>query len=480
MTLKKPFSHPQKTSSSKSLTDSREKNSAMQKKDEQGASVQNHDARTVAIEILLDVENGKHAQAQLDAALQRKHLSRQEQGLCTELTYGTLRYYFRLNAILDKVLPKRQKLPAKVQMLLRVAVYSLFFLERVPEHAAVHHAVQSAKERFGANIANVVNGALRAILRFEGSIHEKQFYVKPADFYSVPSWLYGYFVKSYGLTQTEILLEKFLQRPKIALRLNPHHEGYASLNDFFLKQEGSSKVGHSGYVFLGGAVSREALGTSLQEWHDEGAFSWQASGSQEVLHACLKAIPELKNDFFWDACAGQGGKTLALLEQNIAVHLASDVSFSRLKLLQKNCLRLGVKAPFVVRGQAQGPWLRMPQGFWDGNILLDVPCTGFGTLARRPEIRLHRSYEDMQGLVHLQQEILHSAFQRLKPHRHIIYMTCTYNPLENEKLIEQFLTNNPTAKELFSWQTPFEHEYLEGMFVSVLTKMNATESTLQS
>ncbi len=452
---------------SKSLTEQSAAKNTMANKIALGKT---QDVRTVALSILLAVEKGHHVQAMLDAALQKNALSLKDQALCTELTYGTLRYYFRLNAILDAVLTQREKLPKPLQMLLRTAIYALLFLDRIPHHATVHHAVQSAKQRFGPHLAKVVNASLREAQRLKQACMEQSFYKKLADFYAMPSWLYGYLVKAYGNDTAQILCDKFLQRPKMSLRLNPNFSEFSALDAFFANQSHTQKIGHSGYVFLQGHVSREALGQSMSAWHEQGAFSWQASGSQEVLHQCLLAVPELKKDVVWDACAGQGGKTLAMLEQHIPVLLASDVSFRRLALLAVNGKRLGFHPPHTVLGEAQGAWFACKENSFEGTILLDVPCTGFGTLARRPEIRLHRSYEDLQTLVHVQKNILEKAFCFLAKGRHMVYMTCTYTPLENEQQIELFLQTHSQAEEVFRWQTPFAHPFLEGMFVSVMRK----------
>ncbi len=428
------------------------------------------DPRHVAVEALLDVLKGMHSQAALDLALRKHGLELKNQALCTELVYGTLRFYFRLDALLDNVLAKRQKLPEAVQMILRVALYSILFLERVPDHASVHTAVTYCKTLFGQKLANVVNGALRNLVQSKNNFHDISCYKKEADFYSLPRWLHGYFVKAYGEDIAKILMAKCLQRPNVAIRLNPKHPSFNVLNNFFMQQEHAKPVGHSGYVFLGGNVSREALSIPMQTWHEKGAFSWQAAGSQEVLQRCFDNVPELKDDVWWDACAGQGGKTIALLEQDISVTLASDISFSRLSLLQDNCARLNLDLPMLVLGGAEKSWHNFKEGFWTGNILLDAPCTGFGTLARRPEIRLHRTYDDIQSLITIQRNIVQEAFGFLKTGSFLVYMTCTYNPAENENLIAEFLDNNVSAEVVYSWQTPFEHIFLEGMFACVIKK----------
>ncbi len=208
------------------------------------------------------------------------------------------------------------------------------------------------------------------------------------------------------------------------------------------------------------------MGKTLDAWHALGALSWQSAGTQCVMQQIFCAVPDLKLLPFWDACAGQGGKTFWLLEHGIDVGLASDISPYRLHQLQASAQRLKHKVPVALMSATMPAF-----SAWQGNILLDVPCSGLGTLARRPEIRKRRNLATLSKLCELQKEMLKKAFSLLSVQGHVVYITCTLNPEENENLIQNFLQKEPCAKLCYAWQTPHEHPWLEGMFVSVVKKI---------
>ncbi len=424
------------------------------------------DARSLAVQVLMHVSAATPLQASLDTGLKNTTLNHIDHGLCTELSYGTMRYYLRLDAVLDTLLKKRNALPLQMQWVLRVAAYALLYLDRVPHHATVNWAVECVKKRFGLGLSKVCNGALRSLIRLEGAPRDESFYKSKHDYYAVPKWLYTHFVTCYGEDAAHKIFARSLERPKIALRLNPQHAKFEALKTFFKDEVKAEPVGWSGYVFSEGQNPKEALGYSLIKLHDAGAFSWQASGSQLVLKLCFEAVPELKFFPLWDACSGQGGKCLALIEQGLDVPLASDTSMSRLMLLRETARRLKITSPEVICANASLPLTYD----WDGNILLDVPCSGFGTMARRPEIRVLRTQNDVANLVGTQKKILRSAYAALQKDRYLIYMTCTLNPSENENIVEKFLKENASASCVYSWQTPHDHPYLEGMYVAVIKK----------
>ncbi len=426
----------------------------------------NPDARSLAVQVLMHVSHKTPLQASLDTGLKNTTLHYKDHSLCTELCYGTMRYFFRLDAVLDSLLKKRSSLPEEMFWILRVAAYALLYLDRVPHHATVNWAVGVVKKRFGDTLSKVCNGVLRSLIRLENAPHEEAYFSKAHDYFATPLWMYDLLVQNYGKEHAHKILLRSLDRPKIAVRLNPQHAKFEELKVFFAQECEAQSVGWSGFVFLQKPCPKEALGLSMIELHDKGAFSWQAAGSQHVLKTCFDAVPDLKFSPLWDACAGQGGKSLALIEQGLEVPLASDTSISRLSLLRDTARRLKIECPEVICANATKPLTLQ----WEGNILLDVPCSGFGTLARRPEIRMLRTQNDVTNLMGTQKKILQNAFDAIQVGQFIVYMTCTLNPAENETMIAKFLKTHAQCSEKFSWQTPHEHPYLEGMFVSVLQK----------
>ncbi len=425
------------------------------------------DARSLALHVLMQNHKGVSLQQSLDLALSQQNFIPQDVSLCTELVYGYSRFFLRVDFILDCLLKNRLALPKLLQLTLGMSVYSLFFLTKVPHYATVSWAVDFVKAKFGLKLSKLCNGVLRSVMRLENKPHEISFYNNPHEFYSVPQWIYELWLNSYGKENCESLLSRSLQRPKSSLRLNPKHERYNDLFSFFSSLDYIQAIGFDGFVSLEGNFPSLAAGFSLQTLHDSGAFSWQSAGSQVVMHEAFNAIPELKDECWWDACAGQGGKSLMLLEQNINVSLVSDISKSRLKQFKCNANRLKINFSSLVEMSARQACLRN----FTYSIILDVPCSGLGTLAKRPDIRLNRKLEHLDYLIQTQSSILQSCFNILQVNKFLVYITCTLNPSENELMIKNFLNDNRACEEVFSWCTPHLHPWLEGMFVSVVKKV---------
>ena len=436
-------------------------------------------ARSLAVRTLLRVEAGMAVQQALDFVLQEvaqkdgHALDTRDKGLCTELVYGCLRTQIRVNAVLHKVLSAPEKLPKELHTVLALGVYSLLFLHKVPQHASVHWAVEHVRARFGARMSGLANGVLRSVQRLGDAPQHKAFYTaegcsaleQSALFYATPLWLAQMWNKSYGLDAALALMHRAMSPPRPCVRINARHAQGNEVRAALL-QQGGDAVGDHGVVFGVGEVPLTVLDHSLSHWHDAGVLSWQAAGSLAVLDAVSGFV---QGSAVWDACTGQGGKALALLERGVDVPLCSDISVPRLRQLRRTAQRLELRCPQLVRMSAVQPALSQ----WNGALLLDVPCSGFGTLARRPEIRVRRSQEDVTGLVHVQRKMLEQGWSVLEAGGVLIYMTCTLNPAENDEQVRSFVQERSHAQLVLEWQTPHDHEWLEGMYVAVLQKSGA-------
>lgn len=429
-------------------------------------------ARRAALHVLQRIAQGQKSQAALDVVLREYSLGSREAGLCTQLVYGYLRARIRLEAVLAAVLPRPAALPKRVYLLLTLAVYALLFLDRVPHHATVFWTVQAVRAKAGDRLARLANAALRAVIRLGKAPHSSDFYVHNpaqnaidplpalAQFWAVPLWIARLWESSYGLDAALMLMRRSFAHPVIALRLNPRHRHYAHAREAMLAA-GAHAVGLHGLAFVDVPAPQTVLGQSMLHWHSEGVFSWQSAGSQ----CAVQSVPHWLGPV-WDACAGQGGKALALLEAGHDVRVCSDIHWPRLSLLRAQALRLGLPMPACVQASV----LTAPIVAWRGTIVLDVPCSGLGTLARRPEIRDRLRPDALAGCVLLQAKMLDAAFQRLAVGGQIVYMTCTLNPAENEEQVRLFCMRQQGATCVYQWQTPHEHPWLEGMFVALILK----------
>jgi 16S rRNA (cytosine967-C5)-methyltransferase len=433
-----------------------------------------HDPRAAALSAISRVLAGEaDAQAALDAVLRSPDMVPSDKGLCTELVYGQLRAQQRLEWFSGRFLRKAEKLPWEMRLCIDQALYSLAFL-RIPHRAAVHWAVEHVRNRFGQGLGKVTNGALRSMQRELAAFGDRAFYEREcgsgeealACWYSMPLWIVRLWQSAYGEDKALALLEASAAGPPQGLRLNRDRANWQTLRDTLLREHprDATPVGPAGVI----------ISHSLKNYAGQLIAAGRASGQSGASYAALEHFrPSEWPQPIWDCCAGRGGKTLALLEQGIAVALASDPSAHRLRALPGEYARLGLTTPpcpAVLVGSAtddprsftplpgESPESNAgaaPEGASErsdsalptcfGTIVVDAPCSGLGTLGRRPEIRYRRSEADCAQLAQTQRSILDAAWERLLPGGRLIYITCTANPAENEDQTAAFLARHPDA-----------------------------------
>lgn len=434
-------------------------------------------ARNAALRTLLLTDGGQPVQAALDAVLATtgagrddESLSARDRHLCAELVYGCLRAEIRLDYVLGQVLPRPGDLPRPLRHVLALGVYGLLLQEKVPDHAVLHEAVEQARALYGQGLARLTNAALRAVQRLGDAPRGEDFYAQGAAdalaglavFCAAPEWLARLWAQAYVEADAARLLRRSCARPWSGLRVNARHVRAAALLAALRALPGATAVGAWGAALGPGKLPEAVLERPLAAWQAEGALSFQAAGSQVALAALGAA--DLAGPV-WDMCAGYGGKSAALLEQGAAVGLCTDNSSARLRSLPGLCRRLGLDAPPVCLADAARP----PLARWRGDMLLDVPCSGLGVLARRPDIR-RRGPERLTTLTALQDRLLRSAATLLEPGRRLVYITCTLNPAENDQAVARLLGACPGLRLEQTWQTPHDHPWLEGMFGAVLRR----------
>lgn len=427
-----------------------------------------------------------------------------DRALASELTYGALRYERRLGCVLGRCVRKPHDLPLPLRRILQAAAYALIFLERVPHHAVLHPAVQLAGKLYGPRLGGLVNAALRAVQRLGDAPREPAFYDTPeaGDFFADGQQArageqgrgaetFGPLARFYGLPpalaaclaeeadnrpeRAEALFRRSAQRPWQGWRINAARPGAAALRAVLCgagqsggphgdgKKDVAERLcplGDWGFALPPGERA-EADGRSLRRLEADGLVSAQAAGSQVILEELGLGDWVREGRDIWDACAGQGGKGLALAERGGRLVLCTDTSRLRLARIAGECERLGLPLPLSALADARRPPLR--PGSWRGGIIADVPCSGLGVLARRPDIR-RRPLEAMQQLTAVQTAILRGLADCLAPGGELAYLTCTLRREENEAQVETLLRDMPGLVCLGSWKTPWDHPWLEGMF----------------
>lgn len=420
------------------------------------------DPRDAAVKAIAAVDAGKTAQEAIvtsDACLEGR-----DRSLLSDLVYGTLRHRISAQFLLTKVLARPHKLPPTMRIALETAIYSLMHQNKTPDYAAVNETVKLIKKRFGHSLAKVANGALRSLLRLD--LSDPNLFgtgaTSMAISHSLPRSIYDLWYKAYGEKAAHALLARSCRRPYTGLRINMQKQAGKRLYTALMETPGSQGIARSGIAFGPGQLPGQILGKGLMDWEQQGLLSFQASASMLVLEKL-----DIPSDIpLWDACAGVGGKALALLEAGYTVPLASDTSLKRLGRLPEQCRRLGLPLPKLFLANAACP----PLNKWHGNILADVPCSGLGVLGRRPDIKSRWNPDEARKLIELQEHILSSLASLLQPGRELFYITCTLNPAENDEQIKKLLASCKQLKVMKTWQTPHEHPWLEGMFVAKIRK----------
>ncbi len=424
-------------------------------------------AREAALRVLERAGINAPVQSLLDTKLTGGEFSRQEAALTTELVYGYLRSQIRLSWLLGLFMKAPEKLPQTMRIILGMAAYELLYLDRIPPHASVSAAVDAVRSRFGQGLSRVANGVLRSLLRLMDKEDPRQpeFYTRRIPDavqrlsvqYSVPHWMLQLWIDGYGLERATVFAQSVSLVPYPCVRVNTARDEWESLREI-LCAAGGERLGISGVRFQPGEQPEY-----MRAYLGQGRLSIQGAGSQLVLEA-LDA-PHWQGPI-WDACAGRGGKTLALVELGLSVLAASDTYRPRLRGLRDDAKRLVLKTPPLFCASAAEPALRgTPR-----TILLDVPCSGLGTLARHPDLRTLRTPEQVAGLVALQRRILDAVWPFLPSGGQLAYITCTMNPDENERQVESFLGRTPEASLEKQWQSTPDAFGSDLMFGALIRK----------
>ena len=400
------------------------------------------DARASALEILRRVETGD---AYASVLLRTSGTSGRDMALTTELVYGVLRRRMWLDHLIGSFSSRPLKeIDFALLLILRLAVYQILFLDRVPDHAAVNEAVRSARTvaRGGRTGAAFVNGLLRTMIRKRSRIPAPPDPARAKDpaaalalSGSHPEWLVRRWVGRFGLEETQRLIAAANAPAPQALRANRLRttssdlaarlsaEGVrtrpsAVLPDFLIVEEGSPQRTRA---------------------FDEGLFYIQDEAAGLVV-AMVGATARMT---ILDACAAPGGKATALAEMLGAEGLvvAGDRHPARLRLLTQNAKRLGVRCAIVAADMAAAPPLR-PEARFDA-VLVDAPCSGTGVIRRHPELRYRLSPEDLPRFTAIQSSLLARGAALVRPGGALVYAVCSLEPEEGSERIQALLASHP-------------------------------------
>ncbi|MBQ8028718.1 MAG: 16S rRNA (cytosine(967)-C(5))-methyltransferase RsmB [Clostridia bacterium] len=397
----------------------------------------NKTARQTAFEILLRMEkDGAFSNLTIDSVLSTSKLDTRDKAFVSALVYGTSEKKLTLDYQLSQyLLNPINKLKKDVLVILRLSAYQIFFMDKVPSSAAVNEGVNLARNNKMAFAASMINAVLRKCVNnglvYDEDLNENELLsVK----YSVPLWLVNKWIKEYGCYETENLLMAFSKKAETIIRVNTlkttADELKLMLEKFGIKSEFCS-VENSLILNLGG-MSIEEL-----DLYKKGYFHVQDIASQ----LCAEAVCATENKTVFDLCSAPGGKafTIAQHMKNSGKIFCFDLYEHRVRLIADGAKRLGIDIINAVVGDACLFNDTLPEA---DIVLCDVPCSGFGIIRRKPEIR-YKDPDSVKGLPSLQLEILENGSKYVKDGGRLIYSTCTLNKGENEKVCLKFLERNP-------------------------------------
>ncbi|WP_078413379.1 16S rRNA (cytosine(967)-C(5))-methyltransferase RsmB [Priestia abyssalis] len=402
-----------------------------------------YNVRDIALDILLSIEkNQAFSNLLLNKNIEKYKLTGKDAGLLTEIVYGTIQRKMTLDYYLQPFLKNPKKMQEWVRVLLRLSVYQMVYLDRVPEHAVIYEAVEIAKKRGHKGIVSMVNGVLRNLQR-EG-LASFDSITDPVEKLAIeashPLWLVKRWTAQYGIEKARHICETNLMPPKQTLRVNTSR---------FTIDEAIARLAEEGIEVKKGSVAPEALevqkgNAAHTKAFKEGMFTVQDESSMLVAYA----VGATEGDRVLDSCAAPGGKTTHIAEK--LYHTGSVVSLDihdhKVKLITEQVERLQLSNVTAVAMDSRKVSERFEKESFD-RILVDAPCSGFGVMRRKPDLKYTKTEQDIMQLARIQLQILQAVEPLLKQGGTLVYSTCTIDQEENKDVVDEFLKQHPD----FEW-----------------------------
>ncbi|HMN23072.1 MAG: 16S rRNA (cytosine(967)-C(5))-methyltransferase RsmB [Ignavibacteriaceae bacterium] len=398
--------------------------------------------RGLAVKILNRVERtDAYLDKLLDNELRNAELNGPDKALLYEIVHGVTRWEGRLDWILNGFYKGQfSKAIPNLKNGLRVALYQILFLDRIPDHAAVNEAVEFVKKLQGQKPADLTNAILRNIIRNKNSIR----YPDPNEdiigylsaYYSHPAWMVKRYLERFGREDTEKLLNANNEKPYLTLRINAIKTNPQEFKSLLQQVNLKYRPGK----FLPEFVQLQNL-TNITAWEYfvKGYFNIQDESAGLAVRL-LDVAPGMN---VLDMCAAPGGKTayLGSLMNNEGSITALDRYEGRLKLVRKNNERLGLTCVTTIESDA----LEFESEPFD-RVLADVPCSGSGTLSKKPDIKWKKDIFDLRKMSEIQLKLIAKASTLVKPGGVLVYSTCSIEPEENIEVVKKFLESHPNFK----------------------------------
>ena len=386
----------------------------------------------VTMGLISKVDKGAYSNIVLNDAFREFFLSPKEKAFMTEIFYGVIRNKKFLDYIIEIYTKDIRK--EWIRNLLRISIYQITFMDS-DDKGVVWEATELAK-KYSVAISKFINGTLRNYLRNKDSElkrldDEKNYEV----LYSIPRWFYDTLEKQYGNDNLKQAITSLKKIPYLSVRVNKLKYSEEEFEEFLKEKDIQiiKKVDTVYYVNSGLIINSEEFKTGKIIAQDASSY------------LAAKNLGVMPNELVLDICAAPGGKTAVLAEEmkNSGEVIAIDIHQHKIKLIDTNMKKLGID---IVKAIVMDARNVNKQGRKFDKILVDVPCSGYGVIRKKPEILYSKNRENIEELAKLQLEILNSAADILKDGGELIYSTCTITDEENTNNIKKFLKERKEFK----------------------------------
>ena len=389
--------------------------------------------KQVAINLISQVDKGAYSNIALNETFKTLDINSKEKAFITEIFYGIIRNKKFLDYIIEKYTKDIKK--EWIRNLLRISIYQITFMDS-DDKGVVWEATELAKKKYGVPISKFINGTLRNYLRNK-DLELKELYDKKnyEVLYSIPKWFCDVLEKQYGNENLKQVITTLKKIPYLSVRVNKLKYSEEEFEEFLKEKDIQiiKKVDTVYYVNSGLIINSEEF--------KAGKIIAQDASS----YLAAKNLGARPNELVLDICAAPGGKTAVLAEEmkNSGEVIAIDIHQHKIKLIDTNMKKLGID---IVKAIVMDARNVNKQGRKFDKILVDVPCSGYGVIRKKPEILYSKNRENVEELAKLQLEILNSAADILKDGGELIYSTCTITDEENTNNIKKFLEERKEFK----------------------------------
>ncbi len=439
-------------------------------------------SREVALKALYKIDKEKaYSNIALDEQLKenRNILNEKDIGLISEIVYGTTTWKLTIDEIIKKYSNiKIKKISFWILNILRMGIYQIIFLDKIPKSASVNESVNLAKRYGHKSSSNFVNAILRKIDRKD---YEELFLIKDnieriSKTTSMPEWIVEDLLNEMPIEKVEKICKSSNLKPTITIRVNTLKTTKEELLDKFKERN----IQYEDAVLKDFIILKKAKNIENLDIFKQGLFTIQ----DEAAGLAARTLGVTPNDRVLDACSAPGGKTTYLAEimENQGEILAWDIHEHRTKLVDETAKRLGIS---IIKTEVKDASVFNPEYTEKfDKILLDVPCLGIGVLKRKPDIKWSKNREDVDEITLLQKDILETCSKYLKTGGFLVYSTCSILKQENSDVIEWFLNKNPNFeiatfniedfyKQYYQnngYVQVYQNEKSDGFFICKLTK----------